>query len=49
MPIMDLTVLLFLVSLPFVLLTFYFGTKNDFYESDFKFLKNLKFNYDINK
>ena len=31
---MDLTIILFILSLPFVLLTFYFGTKNDFYESD---------------
>ena len=31
---MDLTVLLFIISLPFVLLTAYFGTKNDFYESE---------------
>ena len=32
--IMDLSVILFILSLPFVLLTFFFGTKNDFYESD---------------
>ena len=32
--IMDLTTILFLLSLPFVLLTIYFGTKNDFYESE---------------
>ena len=31
---MDLTTVLFLLSLPFVLLTVYFGTKNNFYESD---------------
>ena len=31
---MDLTALLFIISLPFVLLTIYFGTKNDFYESE---------------
>ena len=31
---MDLTIVLFIVSMPFVLLTAYFGTKNDFYESD---------------
>ena len=31
---MDLTTILFILSLPFVLLTVYFGTKNDFYESD---------------
>ena len=31
---MDLTALLFFISLPFVLLTIYFGTKNDFYESE---------------
>ena len=31
---MDLNIILFVVSLPFVLLTVYFGTKNDFYESD---------------
>ena len=31
---MDLTVVLFLISLPFVLLTVFFGTKNDFYESE---------------
>ena len=32
--IMDLGTLLFIVCIPFVLLTAYFGTKNDFYESD---------------
>ena len=32
--IMDLTTILFILSLPFVLLTIYFGTKNDFYESE---------------
>ena len=32
--IMDLTTILFVLSLPFVLLTVYFGTKNDFYESE---------------
>ena len=32
--IMDLTTILFILSLPFVLLTAYFGTKNDFYESE---------------
>jgi len=32
--IMDLTTILFILSLPFVLLTVYFGTKNDFYESE---------------
>ena len=31
---MDLTTILFLSSLPFVLLTLYFGTKSNFYESD---------------
>ena len=31
---MDLTSILFILSLPFVLLTVYFGTKNDFYESE---------------
>ena len=31
---MDLTVVLFIISLPFVLLTVFFGTKNDFYESE---------------
>ena len=31
---MDLTTILFILSLPFVLLTIYFGTKNDFYESE---------------
>tara|TARA_B100000965_G_C19563180_1_gene745535 strand:+ start:267 stop:401 length:135 start_codon:yes stop_codon:yes gene_type:complete len=31
---MDLSVVLFITSLPFVLLTAYFGTKSDFYESD---------------
>ena len=31
---MDLTTILFISSLPFVLLTVYFGTKNDFYESE---------------
>ena len=31
---MDLAVLLFIISMPFVLLTTYFGTKNDFYESE---------------
>ena len=31
---MDLTTVLFILSLPFVLLTVYFGTKNDFYESE---------------
>ena len=31
---MDLTTILFIFSLPFVLLTAYFGTKNDFYESE---------------
>ena len=31
---MDLTTTLFILSLPFVLLTVYFGTKNDFYESE---------------
>ena len=31
---MDLTVVLFIISMPFVLLTAYFGTKNDFYESE---------------
>ena len=30
---MDLTVVLFIISMPCVLLTAYFGTKNDFYES----------------
>ena len=29
---MNLAVVLFIISLPFVLLTIYFGTKNDFYE-----------------
>ena len=32
--IMELTTILFILSLPFVLLTVYFGTKNDFYESE---------------
>ena len=32
--VMDLTTILFILSLPFVLLTVYFGTKNDFYESE---------------
>ena len=31
---MELTTILFILSLPFVLLTVYFGTKNDFYESE---------------
>ena len=31
---MDLTTILFILSFPFVLLTAYFGTKNDFYESE---------------
>ena len=31
---MDLTTILFILSLPFVLLTVYVGTKNDFYESE---------------
>ena len=31
---MDLTTILFILSLPFVLLTIYFGTKNNFYESE---------------
>ena len=31
---MDLTTILFILSLPFVLLTVFFGTKNDFYESE---------------
>ena len=31
---MDLTTVLFLLSLPFVILTAYFGTKSNFYESD---------------
>ena len=31
---MDLTLVLFIISMPFVLLTVYFGTKNDFYESE---------------
>ena len=31
---MDLTTILFILSLPFVILTVYFGTKNDFYESE---------------
>ncbi len=31
---MDLTTILFILSFPFVLLTVYFGTKNDFYESE---------------
>ena len=31
---MDLNTTLFILSLPFVLLTVYFGTKNDFYESE---------------
>ena len=31
---MDLTVVLFIISMPFVLLTAYFGTKNDYYESE---------------
>ena len=31
---MDLTFILFILSLPFVLLTVYFGTRNDFYESE---------------
>ncbi len=31
---MDLTTILFFLSLPFVLFTVYFGTKNDFYESE---------------
>ena len=31
---MDLTTILFILSLPFVLFTVYFGTKNDFYESE---------------
>ena len=31
---MELTTVLFLFSFPFVLLTAYFGTKSDFYESD---------------
>ena len=30
---MDLNSVLFLSSIPFVLLTIYFGTKNNFYES----------------
>ena len=31
---MDLSSILFLSSLAFVLVTAYFGTKNDFYESE---------------
>tara|TARA_Y100001968_G_scaffold106392_1_gene96184 strand:+ start:849 stop:983 length:135 start_codon:yes stop_codon:yes gene_type:complete len=31
---MELTTVLFLFSFPFVLLTAYFGTKSDFYESE---------------
>ena len=31
---MDLTTVLFLFSFPFVLFTAYFGTKNEFYESE---------------
>ena len=31
---MNLSVVLFIISMPFVLLTVYFGTKNDFYESE---------------
>mgnify|MGYP001338870997 FL=1 len=31
---MDLTSILFISSMPFVLLTIFFGTKNDFYESE---------------
>ena len=31
---MDLTFTLLIFSMPFVLLTLFFGTKNDFYESD---------------
>ena len=31
---MELSTVLFLLSFPFVLLTAYFGTKNDFYESE---------------
>ena len=31
---MDLTLVLFLISMPFVLLSVFFGTKNNFYESD---------------
>ena len=31
---MDLTTVLFLLSLPFVLFTIYFRTKSNFYESD---------------
>ena len=31
---MDLTSVLFITSLPFVLLTLFFGTKNIFYESE---------------
>ena len=31
---MDLNSVLFITSVPFVLLTLFFGTKNSFYESD---------------
>ena len=31
---MELTTVLFLFSIPFVLLTAYFGTKSNFYESE---------------
>ena len=31
---MDLTIVLFIISFQFVLLTTYFGTKNNFYESE---------------
>ena len=31
---MDLAVVLFIISMPFVLLTVFFGKKNYFYESD---------------
>ena len=31
---MDLTTVLFSLSIPFVALTVFFGTKNDFYESE---------------
>ena len=31
---MDLTTILFILSLPFVLLTVNFGTKNDIYKSE---------------
>ena len=31
---MDLTTVLFLLSIPFVAMTVFFGTQNDFYESE---------------